>query len=85
MSPVTSITVEAAIPGRHRRAGPGRSCRKPIPDVAIGSYPFYREGTAQPFGAQLVMRGRDADAVEAAAAALEAMLRELGAAPQRVN
>jgi hypothetical protein len=54
-------------------------------DVAIGSYPFYREGAAKPFGAQLVVRGRDLDAVEAAASALEEMLRMLGAAPQRLK
>jgi molybdenum cofactor synthesis domain-containing protein len=59
--------------------------QKTHPDVAIGSYPFYREGTAQPFGAQLVVRGRDGDAVERAALALDDMLRQLGAAPQRIN
>jgi molybdenum cofactor synthesis domain-containing protein len=53
--------------------------------VAIGSYPFYREDAAKPFGAQLVVRGRDAEAVEAAAFAVEQMLRNLGAAPQRLK
>jgi molybdenum cofactor synthesis domain-containing protein len=81
---VTSVTVEAAIP--EGTIAPGLAqLQKVHPDVAIGSYPFYREGTAQPFGAQLVIRGRDAAAVEAAAVALEVMVQALGAAPQRVN
>src|SRR5579859_5004463 len=81
---VTSVTVEAAIP--EGTIAPGLAeLQKSYPAVAIGSYPFYREGTAQPFGAQLVIRGRDTQAVEAAAAALEEMVRALGAAPQRVN
>jgi hypothetical protein len=53
--------------------------------VAIGSYPFYREGSERPFGAQLVVRGRDGAAVESAALAIEQMLRDLGAAPQRLK
>jgi len=81
---VTSVTVEAAIP--EGTIAPGLAgLQKSHPGVAIGSYPFYREGKAQPFGAQLVIRGRDAGAVEAAATALEEMVRALGAAPQRVN
>ena len=81
---VTSVTVEAAIP--EGTIAPGLAqLQKSHPGVAIGSYPFYREGNAQPFGAQLVIRGRDAGAVEAAATALEEMVRALGAAPQRVN
>jgi molybdenum cofactor synthesis domain-containing protein len=81
---VTSVTVEAAIPEGTIAPGLAR-LQKDHPDVAIGSYPFYREGTAQPFGAQLVSRGRDTGAVEAATAALEEMVRALGAAPQRVK
>src|SRR6201996_4589197 len=81
---VTSVTIEARIP--EGTVAPGLAqLQKSHPDVAIGSYPFYREGSAPPFGAQLVIRGRDTGAVERAAAALEAMLKELGAASQRVN
>ena len=81
---VTSVTIEAAIP--EGTIAPGlASLQKSHPDVSIGSYPFYREGKTQPFGAQLVIRGRDAGAVERAAAGLEEMVRALGAAPQRVN
>lgn len=82
--PVQSITVEAAIP--EGTIAPGLAVlQKDHADVAIGSYPFYREGTAAPFGAQLVLRGRDGEAVERAAQALEALVTSLGAVPQRVK
>ncbi len=81
---VTSVTVEAAIPEGTIAPGLAR-LQKEFGEVAIGSYPFYREGDGQPFGAQLVLRGRDGAAVERAALALEEMLRSLGAAPQRIN
>jgi molybdenum cofactor synthesis domain-containing protein len=81
--PVTAVTLEAAIP--EGRIAPGLAAlQKAHGDVAIGSYPFTREGP-QPYGAQLVVRGRDAGAVERAATAVEAMLQEMGAAPQRIK
>jgi molybdenum cofactor synthesis domain-containing protein len=81
---VQSVTVEANIP--EGVIAPGLAqLQKDHKDVAIGSYPFYREGADKPFGAQLVVRGRDDDAVERAALALEAMVHSLGAAPQRIN
>jgi molybdenum cofactor synthesis domain-containing protein len=81
---VQSITVEANAP--EGIIAPGLAqLQKDNSDVAIGSYPFYREGRRQPFGAQLVIRGRDGAAVERAVLALEDMLRDLGAAPQRIN
>ncbi len=49
--------------------------------VAIGSYPFYREDG---FGVQLVVRGRDGAAVEAAAQAIEAAVRAQGVEPERL-
>jgi molybdenum cofactor synthesis domain-containing protein len=51
-------------------------------DTAIGSYPYYRDDGG--FGVQLVVRGRDSAAVEAAAQAIEAHLSSSGAASQRV-
>lgn len=57
--------------------------QKANPDVAIGSYPYYRADGG--FGVQLVARSRDGDKVEAAAGAIESLLRSLGAAPQRMN
>jgi molybdenum cofactor synthesis domain-containing protein len=82
--PVASITIEANIP--EGTVAPGLAqLQKEHKDVAMGSYPFYREGKPQPFGAQLVLRSRDRDALERAALALEDNLRKLGAAPQRIN
>ena len=81
---VESITVEADIP--EGTIAPGLAqLQKEHKDVAMGSYPFYREGQPQPFGAQLVLRSRDREALERAALALEDNLRKLGAAPQRIN
>jgi molybdenum cofactor synthesis domain-containing protein len=81
---VKSITVEANVP--EGTIAPGLAeLQKAHPEVAIGSYPFYREGTPQPFGAQLVLRSRDSEALEQTARALEDILRKLGAAPQRIN
>jgi molybdenum cofactor synthesis domain-containing protein len=81
---VQSITIEADI--AEGVIAPGLAqVQKAHTDVAIGSYPFYREGSAKPFGAQLVVRGRDGAAVESAAAAIEQMLGDLGAAPQRLK
>jgi molybdenum cofactor synthesis domain-containing protein len=81
---VESITVEANVP--EGTIAPGLAqLQKEHKDVAMGSYPFYREGKAQPFGAQLVLRSRDRGALERAALALEDILRKLGAAPQRIN
>jgi molybdopterin-biosynthesis enzyme MoeA-like protein len=81
---VQNVTVEAEI--AEGLIAPGLAeVQKAHPDVAIGSYPFYREGAAKPFGAQLVVRGRDAAAVEAAVSAVEKLIRDLGAAPQRLK
>ena len=81
---VESITVEADIP--EGTIAPGLAqLQQEHKDVAMGSYPFYREGKPLPFGAQLVLRSRDREALERAAQALEDNLRKLGAAPQRIN
>ena len=48
----------------------GRSPRR-IPTVSIGSYPSYKDGR---FNNQIVVRGKDAEAVDAARQAVEAML-----------
>src|SRR6185436_164197 len=46
---VKSITVEANIP--EGTIAPGLAeLQKKHPEISIGSYPFYREGSAQPFG-----------------------------------
>jgi molybdenum cofactor synthesis domain-containing protein len=81
---VHSITLEAAIP--EGRIAPGLAAiAREHRHVSIGSYPFYREASAQPYGAQLVTRGRDAGAVEQAVRALEALLADLGTVPVRIE
>jgi len=48
------------------------------PEIDIGSYPFYRQGS---FGVSLVLRGIDDNRLDAALAELEALIVELGAEP----
>jgi len=79
-TPVTSMTVSAQIPEGTLAQGLS-DIQKANPDVAIGSYPFYSDKGP---GSQLVTRGRDPQAVERAARAIEALVKELGAAPERV-
>jgi molybdenum cofactor synthesis domain-containing protein len=77
---VRSVTVEARIPEGRIAAALGQA-QKNHPSTAIGSYPFYREDGA---GAQFVIRGRDADAVEAAAREIEIAIKNEGIEPLRV-
>jgi molybdenum cofactor synthesis domain-containing protein len=77
---VHSATVEGRIP-EGRIAAALAVIQKDHPDTAIGSYPFYREDGA---GAQFVIRGRDAAAVEAAAMAVETAIKNEGISPIRV-
>ncbi|HEX3675359.1 MAG TPA: molybdopterin-binding protein [Rhizomicrobium sp.] len=77
---VHSATVEGRIP-EGRIAAALAAIQKGHPDTAIGSYPFYREDGA---GAQFVIRGRDAAAVEAAALAVEIAIKNEGISAIRV-
>jgi molybdenum cofactor synthesis domain-containing protein len=77
---VRAVTVRVRL--AEGRLAPGLAAVQAAhPDVAIGSYPFYDETGP---GAELVARSRDAAAVEQAAQAIEAMLVELGANPERI-
>jgi molybdenum cofactor synthesis domain-containing protein len=78
---VKSITVSADLPEGTIAQGL-EDIQKSYPQTTIGSYPWYRDGR---FGAQLVARSRDAEAVEAAAQAIEALIVQLGAMPERVS
>jgi molybdopterin-biosynthesis enzyme MoeA-like protein len=79
--PVKSIVISAELP-EGAIAQDLAEIQKAYPQTAIGSYPWYRDGR---FGAQLVARSRDTEAVEAAAEAIEAMILRLGATPERVD
>jgi molybdenum cofactor synthesis domain-containing protein len=78
---VHSATVQARI-GEGKIAAGLQIIQKNFPDLAIGSYPYYREDG---FGVQLVARGRDAVKVEAASGEIEALIRHEGAEPERVK
>jgi len=80
-TPVTSITVAAPI-AEGSIAGALAAIQAQFPDVAIGSYPVYRPDG---YGVQLVTRGFDPAQVEAAAAAIIAMLAAAGTRPQRLS
>ncbi|HEX2590905.1 MAG TPA: molybdopterin-binding protein [Rhizomicrobium sp.] len=74
-------TVEGKIP-EGRIAAALMAIQKDHPTVAVGSYPFYREDGA---GAQFVTRGRDPEAVESAAKAIEAAITAEGIAAIRLG
>jgi molybdenum cofactor synthesis domain-containing protein len=76
-----TATVSTRLPEGQIAAGLAR-VQAENKNVAIGSYPFYREDG---YGAQLVVRGRDKDAVEAAALAVEEAVRAQGGTPERVG
>jgi molybdenum cofactor synthesis domain-containing protein len=78
---VHAATVQARI-GEGRIAEGLMKIQNDFPELALGSYPYYRDDG---FGVQLVARGRDAARVEAAARAVEALLRAEGAEPARVK
>ena len=79
--PVKSITVSAGLPEGAIAEGLA-DIQKTHRETAIGSYPWYRDGR---YGTQLVARSRDAAAAEAAAQAIEAMITQLGAKPERIS
>ena len=77
--PVHAVTITATV-AEGRVAEGLAAIQKAHSDTMIGSYPFNTEDGG--FGANLVVRGRNQAAVEAAADAIRAHLRALGAAAQ---
>jgi molybdenum cofactor synthesis domain-containing protein len=73
-------TVQTRLPEGRLAAGL-MAIQKEHPSLALGSYPFYREDGN---GVQLVVRGRDPMAVEAAAAEIETMVRAEGGEATRL-
>jgi len=80
-TPVHAATVETRLPEGRIAAGLA-AIQNDFPDLAVGSYPFYREDG---FGVQLVARGRDAAHVEAASGAIEGLIRAEGGEPKRIS
>jgi len=73
---VISKTVRVTGTGEGTIAAPLEAVAKAHPDLSIGSYPFFAPPDV--YGASLVIRGRDAAEVDAAAEALVAALTEVG-------
>ena len=78
---VITETISAEV-GEGRIAVQLARIQRDHPAVAIGSYPGFTETGTR---VQLVVRGRDGDAVEAAAVAIEAMLHEDGTSSTRIG
>jgi molybdenum cofactor synthesis domain-containing protein len=78
---VVSCTISARV-GEGRIAARLAQIQRENPVAAIGSYPFSAEAG---HGVQLVIRGRDGEAVEKAAAEIEAMLQAEGVTSSRVD
>ena len=78
---VHTATVTAPVP-EGRIAAALAEIQQAHPTVALGSYPYYREDG---YGVQLIVRGRDASQVDAAASDIEAALRAQGFDPIREN
>jgi molybdenum cofactor synthesis domain-containing protein len=76
-SPVLSLTVSAFLGEGMIAAGLGALQQRYV-DLDIGSYPFFRQGR---YGASFVLRGTQTSRLEAAAAELRVLIRELGAEP----
>ena len=75
-----AITVNAPVAEGDIAAGLA-AIQKTHPDVAIGSYPYYRRDG---YGTQLVARGIDKKAVEEVIASIELMVLAAGVQPERL-
>ena len=69
-APVISETIRANMV-ESQIAGPLGAIAKTYPELSLGSYPFHEDGN---HGANLVVRGRDVDMVNAAVAEIKAAL-----------
>ena len=78
-APTYSVTVSTRLP-EGRIAQRLAAIQADNQTVSIGSYPFYRDDG---YGTQLVVRGRDKAAVEAASVAVEEAVRAEGGRPER--
>ncbi|MSP52518.1 MAG: competence/damage-inducible protein A [Alphaproteobacteria bacterium] len=76
-APILSRTLSAYL-AEGDLAKPLADLQELYPDVAMGSYPFYR---ARKFGASLVLRSRDRNRLDAAVAELAVAIRAFGVTP----
>jgi molybdenum cofactor synthesis domain-containing protein len=78
-APVLTRTIASGLAEGQIAGGLG-GLQARFPAIDIGSYPYYRAGR---FGVAIVLRGTEEGALETAAEAVEALMRELGAEPVR--
>ncbi len=78
---LATVTLSAAV-AEGTIAGPLARIQAEHASVAIGSYPFY---APEGYGVQLVVRGRDAHAVEAAARAITTAIAAEGVSVKRIS
>ena len=88
-TPVKSASIKVRLP-EGRIAAELAAIQQRYPQLSIGSYPFFTMTGSQAdmrasAGTTLVVRGRDAAEVEAAAAEIESLVRSFGAVPERVT
>ncbi len=79
---VISRTLRVEGSGEGAVAAPLEAVAKGHPALSLGSYPFYGQDG---FGTNLVIRGRDADEVEATRTELSSVLREAGVGSLQVG
>jgi molybdopterin-biosynthesis enzyme MoeA-like protein len=85
-----AVVQARTVRGRGAREGdlaaPLRDLQTRFPTISLGSYPWYggSEGMGA-FGVQLVARGADIAALDAAAVELQALIRGLGIEPELVG
>ncbi len=80
---VHSRTVRAAGVREGDLAGPLGELAKATPEASLGSYPFMRlRGAEVEFGANLVARGRNKEAVDHCVVSLAEIVRSLGGMPE---
>ncbi len=87
--PVKSVNITVRLP-EGRVAEDLAAIQQRYPQLSIGSYPFFTMAGSlaemrASVGTTLVVRGRDENAVEAAAIEIEAMVRSFGAVPERTS
>ena len=88
-TPVKNLNITIRLP-EGRVAEDLAAIQLRYPELSIGSYPFFTMGGSlaemrASVGTTLVVRGRDETAVEAAGVEIEAMVRALGAVPERTS
>lgn len=76
-SPVRSVAIAVYLGEGVMAPGLG-TLQEKYPDVAMGSYPFYRDGR---FGTSIVSRSPDETRLAAAADEIRALMRDLGGEP----